>query len=208
MDKEIIGAISGAVVFFSAIPYAWRTYQKKIQPQITTWFLWTLVGLAIFLTCKDSGIKENIWPTLFGFTNPFVITVLAYLKKDKVENPQSTRLHWLDKLCVSIVTTVLISWFLLRDNSELMQFTLYGAIIASAISAIPTIMSIRKDPNSDRPFAWALLGLGYLLAIFAVKEPLLKNFAVPIYMVTVATWFVLTLTLYRVKNRIRIKEWI
>ncbi len=205
MDKEVIGAISGAVVFFSAIPYAWRTYQKKIQPQITTWFLWTFVGLTIFLTCKDSGVEGTMWPTLFGFTNPFVITVLAYLKKDGVKE---SKLTILDKFCISIVATVLVSWFLLQDNSELVQFTLYGAIIASAISAIPTVMSIHKDPNSDRPFAWALLGLGYLLALFAVKDPLLKNIAVPVYMVTIATWFVLTLTLYRVKNRIQIREWI
>lgn len=205
MDKELIGTVSCAVVLLSALPYAWRTYQKKIQPQVTSWSLWTIISLALALTYKDSGAGANMWPVVFGFVNSAIITTLAFRAKNCEDR---IRLTSLDKICTTVIFMVLLAWAALRDQPELVQFVLYGAIFANAVAAIPTVAKIKKDPGSERPAAWALLGIGYGLAFFAVEKPSIANYALPLYTIILATWVTSTLTLHRVKNRIRIREWV
>ncbi len=76
MSAEMIGLISGLLVIISAIPYSIRTYQGKIHPNLTSWSLWMLIGLALLLTYKSSGAEANVWPAVFGFISPFFITIL------------------------------------------------------------------------------------------------------------------------------------
>lgn len=205
MDKEVIGAISGAVVFFSAVPYAWRTYQKKIKPEIASWLPWTILSLTIALSCRDSGAVCNVWPAVFGFVNPLIITVLAFWAKDQGKRLVLCKLDW---LYITICVTLLMAWAIFRNNPEQVQFVLYGALVANTIVAIPTIMSVKNNPGNERPFSWALLLLGHGLGIFALNELSIPNMALPVYIVTSATWIVLTLSLHRVRNKIQIREWI
>ncbi|MEK7209134.1 MAG: hypothetical protein AAB677_02655, partial [Patescibacteria group bacterium] len=77
MSAETIGLTSGLLVVASVIPYSIRTYQGKVQPNLTSWSLWTLIGLALLLTYKSSGAEANVWPAVFGFTNPLLITIIV-----------------------------------------------------------------------------------------------------------------------------------
>ncbi len=85
MDTKLIGEISGGLVIISIIPYALRVYQKKIKTIPTTWFLWSVIGLALLLTYKSSGANESMWPAVFGFTNPLFYFYLNLQKSKPVE---------------------------------------------------------------------------------------------------------------------------
>jgi hypothetical protein len=77
MNAEIIGWISGFLVMINVVPYGIRVFQGKIHPNLTSWSLWTIIGLALLLAYKSSGAKANFYPAIFGFTNPFLITLLV-----------------------------------------------------------------------------------------------------------------------------------
>lgn len=205
MDKELIGVISGALVACSIIPYACRTYQGKICPQVASWFLWSIVGFTLLLTYKNSGAEANVWPAVFGFINPLIITFLAIRAKEKNKRFNFTGYEW---ACIVIVIFALLAWTFLDEDSKIKQYLLYGTLIANTFAAVRTILFIRENPDSDRPFAWALFGLGYGLALFSIKDQTTANYTLPIYMVTMATWIVTILILHRIKNRIPIREWI
>src|SRR5229473_2868274 len=83
------GAWSGGLVFLSIVPYAIRTYEGKIQPVPTTWSLWSLIGLAVLLTYRSSGAEANVWPAVFGFVNPVLITILSVWKGTQWKKPSS-----------------------------------------------------------------------------------------------------------------------
>lgn len=93
MSADQIGMLSGALVVVSAIPYIVRVYQGKIETQITSWVLWTLIGFALLVTYKSSGAEANVWPAVFGFTNPFIVMLLtikrlgrnSWTKPDRIE---------------------------------------------------------------------------------------------------------------------------
>jgi len=203
LDKELIGMISGGIVALSAIPYMYRVYQSKIHPNITTWSLWTLIGLTLLLTYSSSGAKESVWPAVFGFINPFIITAIAVWKKGEIE-----RLNSIEKSCIIITILSLLMWFFTKESRNLVQYALYVAIITDIVAAIPQILFVWRSPEKDRPLMWWAFGVGYGLALFAISEHTIANYALPLYMTIIAFIITIPLVIYRLKQNIPLREWI
>ena len=217
MDAAIIGKISGALVLLSAIPYAIRTYQGKIKPNIIGWSLWAIIGLSILLNYISIGATDNIWPAFFGFINPLVITIIAIWKKNKLSkdceapNGDETKKRWektMEYLCVIFCFTSLLLWWLWQKDKVYAPYALYLAIAADAAAALPTIIFVWRNPNKDRPFAWFLFAVGYGLILFAIKNINLANYSVPIYMFLGSLIILIPLVKYRMKKNISLKNWI
>jgi len=181
----------------------WRVYEGKIHPNITTWSLWTLIGLSLSLTYSSSGAKDNIWPAVFGFTNPFVIIVIAVWKKEVIEKLNKT-----EQVCIVITITSLVMWFFMKESREIVQYALYAAIIADVVAAIPQIIFVWQSPEKDRPLMWWVFGVGYGLAIFAISEHTVANYALPVYMTAGAFLITTPLVMYRIRQNIPLREWV
>lgn len=203
MDKETIGLLSGLLVVVSAVPYGYRVYQGKIRPNITSWVLWSIIGLSLLLTYRSSGAKANVWPAVFGFTNPTIIAILAIWKKGDKESLGLT-----EKLCAAFCIVSLICWWYLRTNQNMVQFALYLAIISDGCAAIPTIFLVWRKPEIDRPFAWGMFAIAYGMAIFAISDHTIANYALPLWMFFGASSVTLPLAGHRIKNRMPACEWI
>lgn len=203
MDTATIGMISGLLVVLSIIPYALRTYQGKIKPNLTSWSLWTLLGLALLLTYKSSGAESNIWPAVFGFTNPMLITLIVLKRHGRLAKMEPVEI-----VCLILGLISLVIWLLVYDRRELAQFALYVAIFADMCAAIPTIHFVWTEPDGDRPFAWCFFAVGYGLTIFAIKEHTFSNYILPLYMFFAGFAVAAPLIIYRWKNKVPLKEWI
>lgn len=203
MNTDTIGLISGLLVIISIIPYSIRTYQRKIRPNLTTWSLWTLIGLALLLTYRSSGAGANVWPAVFGFSNPLLITILVLR-----QHSGWTKLNRVEIVCLVISILSIGLWLAVRENKDLSQYALYLAIVADGCAAIPTIVFVWTQPNGDRPFAWAFFAVGYGLAIFAITEYTFANFILPLYMFIGPLIIFIPLVRYRLRNKMPLKEWI
>ncbi len=203
MNAEMVGLISGLLVAVSAIPYSIRTYQGKIHPNLTSWSLWALIGLALLLTYKSSGAEANVWPAVIGFISPFFITILILRRHSRWTKPNR-----IEVACLAFGLLSLGLWLVVRESRELSQYALYLAIIADACAAIPTIVFVWTQPNGDRPFAWAFFAVGYGLAIFAITEHTFANYVLPLYMFFGALSITFPLAWYRWRNKIPLSEWI
>jgi len=195
--------ISGMLVIVSAIPYFIRTWQKKIEPNLVSWSIWSLIGLSVLLTYRDSGAQANVWPAVFGFTNPLIIVIMLLGRKEK--RKKLTVIEW---VCIVIAVVSFVMWFFMRTSPHLVQYALYLALVADACGAIPTINFVWKNPQDERPFAWNMFAVAYGMAIFAVPEPTVANYALPIYMFVGASSVSIPLILYRWRNKIPLSEWI
>lgn len=195
--------ISGILVVMSAIPYALNTWRGKIKPNITSWSLWSVIGLALLLTYRSSGADANVWPAVFGFTNPLIITILALIRKGEKTRPN--KIEW---VCIVICLLSLGMWFILRNDQQLVQYALYIAIAADICAAIPTLAFVFKYPEEDRPVPWGMFALAYILALFAVQDHTFANYILPIYMFFGSGTIVFILARVRVKNRTPLHEWI
>jgi hypothetical protein len=200
--KETFGLISGLVVIISVIPYAIGTYRRTIKPNLASWSVWSVICLALLLTYRSSGAKANIWPAVFGFTNPTLIAILAIWRGER-KWPNA-----LEIVCVIIGLISIGMWCLVYDNQKWSSYALYLGIIADAVAAIPTIAFVWKSPGEDRPAAWLIFAVGYCLAIPAISEHTFANYILPVYMTVGPIVIAIPLVTYRVRLRIPLKEWI
>lgn len=203
MKTELIGWISGALVIISIIPYAIRVAERKIKPVLATWLLWTIIGFALLVTYKSSGAEDNIWPVVFGFTNPFLITCLLFKQGKKLGKISEG-----EKKCLVIALISIVMWLFLRQDKHLVQFSLYVGMIADLFAAAPTFISLWKNPEDDRPFAWIIFAIGYGLGIFSVKENTFVMYFLPIYMCLGSSSIASILITYRIKKSIPLRKWI
>lgn len=204
MNAEFFGLLSGGLVIVSVIPYALRVHQRKIRPPLTTWSLWSLISLVLLLTYKSSGAEANVWPAVFGFINPILVTILIVTR----QRSRLTRPDKVERICIAICVLSLGLWLGVRENRELSQYALYLALVADACAAIPTIKFVWKEPWEDRPFAWGLYAVAYGLGIFAITEHTFANYVLPAYMFLAASGIALPLAIYRWKRRLPITEWV
>jgi hypothetical protein len=202
LSVQTIAAWSAGLVFLSVVPYAIRTYERKIQPVPTTWSLWSLIGLAVLLTYRSSGAEANAWPAIFGFVNPSVIMIVSVWRRGEWKKPTVP-----ERFCLFFGLLSLTMWIFMRRNPNLAQYALYTAIAADLCAAIPTIIFVWREPDRDRPFAWVIFAVGYFLAIFAIPEDTLANWIVPLYMTVVALAVAFPLALYRLRLRVPLREW-
>lgn len=203
MSAQQIGLLSGGLVILSIVPYAIRVYEGKIRPVPTSWSLWSLIGLALLLTYRSAGAGANVWPAVFGFTNPTLVTILAIRRHEHWKRPEPY--EW---ACLVFGAIALVMWWFVRQSQELSQWALLLAIVADLCAAIPTLIFFRKEPTGDRPFAWLLFAVGYFLAIFAAPERTFANYILPLYMTAGSGTATLLLVIPRIKRGIALKEWI
>jgi len=202
MNKDIIGLVSGVIVIISVVPYAIRTWQAKIPPNPTSWGLWTVIGLVLLLTFYSSGAKANLWPVVFGFTNPLLIFILLLRNRAKWKKFEN-----LEYVCLVVTLISLWMWLRMHDKEELAQYALYAAILADICAAIPTIAFVWRFPLEDRPFAWVLFSTGYGLSIFAISEHTFSNYILPACIIIVCSSISFPLIIYRIRARTPLKEW-
>lgn len=206
MDKVWIGIFSAWFVALSIIPYGVRTYQNKIIPQFSSWLLFTIVGLATLITYRHTGADNNIWPAVFGFINPLVITFLVFKK-----NPKKAflRLGLFEKISIFICGATLLAIAFIDNGTLLHKNILLAAVITANILAVAkTISFILKNPQEDRPVPWILLGIGYGLSMLAIEEHNFSNDIIPLYIVIITTIITFILTRYRLKKHVPLREWI
>lgn len=203
MSAETIGLVSGLLVVASVIPYSIRTYQGKVQPNLTSWSLWSLIGLALLLTYKSSGAEANVWPAVFGFTNPLFITIIVLRRHGGWTKPNRVEVA-----CLVFCLLSLGLWLGVRGNKEMSQYALYIALVADLFATIPTIVFVWTQPNGDRPFAWAFFAVGYGLAIFAITEHTFANYVLPLNMFFGSLSVTFPLALYRWRHKVPPSEWV
>ena len=200
---EILGYIAAGMIFVSAIPYVIRTYQRKITPNVTTWSLWSFIGIVLFITYQGSGAQESLFAAICGIVNPIVITTVAMIRRNAWEKLTKTEI-W----CVALCVSAMVIWVIVRNDPRIIQWALYITLVADLFAAWPAIVGARKEPEKDRPFAWGLFALGSAVNILAVKEPTVANYAFPVYMTLGGGLIAWLLMSYRIKQKIPLREWI
>lgn len=204
MGHQFFGWLSAILVFGSVLPYAYRTWQGVVEPNITTWGLWSVIGLSLVLTYDSSGAGANLIPVIMMPLNPIVIVSLAiYRKKGHFEPFTKT-----EYACAALCITALGGWFFVRESQYLSQFALYLSLAADACAIIPTFFWILKNPERDRPAMWLMFSSGYLFALLAINEHTIANYALPLYMSGITAAVAWVLIQYRLKKKIHIREWI
>lgn|GEM_PF-1132851 len=198
MSQEFFGALSGAFVIFSAIPYLIATYRDN-RPHLTSWLLWTFIGLAMLLTYQGSGAGWNIIPAIFGATNPLLISLLILWKGGEIDPLEKS-----DKACIVLCAISMAGWvwYAYYGDPEYASYALLLAIAADGAAAWPTIKKVYRDPMSDKPVSWLLFSFAWGINFLALPNWHWSSWILPAWLTAGSLIIAVPLIRYRQKHKI------
>jgi hypothetical protein len=157
--KNTLGILAVIIGFIGYIPYFRTMFSGKTKPHAFTWLVWgVLTAIAFFGQIAGDG-GAGAWVT--GFTALISFIIFAYaLVKGKKDFPLA------DWLCLLGCIAALALWALTNDPlSAIILIT-----IIDALAFAPTFRKSYSKPYSEPAFTYALSGLKFLIALFALQE--------------------------------------
>jgi hypothetical protein len=166
-----IGAIAGVFALVGFIPYWWAIWQGKTRPNRATWWIWSIVGIAIALSYRSAGADATIWVPITYVIGPLVTSLLGI----KFGEGGWTKL---DRICLVGVGIGSILWGVCRSPTLALGIN----IAIDFLGAIPTIHKSFRHPDSEDKLAWGLFTIANALNMLAIDRWRWQIAIYPIYM--------------------------
>lgn len=182
----MLGILAVIIGFIGYVPYFRTIFNGKTKPHAFTWLVWgVLTGIAFVGQVAGDG-GAGAWVTGFTAFISFTIFALALVKGKKDFPPA-------DWLCLCGCVAALALWAV-TDNplSAIILIT-----IIDALAFAPTFRKSYSKPYSEPAFTYALSGLKFLIALFALQEVSMVTVLYPASLVIANGAFVLLLVIQR-----------
>lgn len=184
--KDALGLLAVIIGFIGYVPYFRTIFNGKTKPHAFTWLVWgVLTGIAFVGQVVGEG-GAGAWVTGFTALVSFTIFALA-LVKGKKDFPKA------DWLCLGGCILALALWAFTNDPlSAIILIT-----VIDALAFAPTFRKSHSKPYSEPAFTYALSGLKFLIALFALQELSLVTVLYPASLVIMNGAFVILLLVQR-----------
>lgn len=184
--KQFLGILAVIIGFIGYVPYFRTIFNGKTKPHAFTWLVWGALTAIAFggQIAGDGG--AGAWVTGFTAFISFTIFGLALARGTK-DFPMS------DWLCLGGCVVALVLWAV-TDNplSAIILIT-----VIDALAFAPTFRKSYSKPHSEPAFTYALSGLKFLIALFALQEVSMVTVLYPASLVLANGAFVLLLVIQR-----------
>ena len=157
--REILATLSVAIAIYSYSTYIQSIFNRKTEPHIFSWGIWSLAtGIAFFAQVAGGGGWGSAQSGITALVCLFV-TFLAFRYGDFWE---IDRLDW----CSLVLAFVAIVLWKMTDNP------FYGsvfAMLADAIGYIPTFRKVWKIPESEPSGYYLLMNVKHGLSLASLS---------------------------------------
>lgn len=142
--EAVIGVVIIGLMVVTQVMYITDVLKRKITPSLLTWFGWTLLmGVSLIAQIVESGLEYSQFGMITATLGCFAIGVTALV----IRNYSLKQMDWYI-LGAGLLCLVL---YLISKNAWLT--TIYS-IVADFIIAIPMLIKVIKDPESEKTNAW------------------------------------------------------
>jgi len=167
---KLLGFASAVCVLVSYVPYLKDIFANRTKPERASWFIWTALGLIIFLTQLAQGASSSL--LLPGFETVF--TLIVFILSIKFGTGGVTKQDILGLIAAVIG---LIIWFQTKQPI----FALLTAIFVDLVGTVLTIIKTYQDPSSETLVTWVLVSLAGILSLLSVGRISLPLMIYPAY---------------------------
>ena len=166
----VVGIVAGVIHLGVIVPYLLAMVKGTTRPNIISWFLWTVIQGIIVIAQFTSGASWSIViPIASGIGN---CVVLAFA----IAGYGYKRFEAVDVASLLLAAAAMIFWALTSNPLT----AILCAVLADAISYVPTLFKTYRDRYSETAVYWAGLVTADLLALVATTRFDLANILVPI----------------------------
>ena len=168
-----LGIIAGIVSILASVPYTISIFKGITKPNRASWFIWTVVGILLFLSYKATGAHNTIWVPLVYAILPAFTAILSI----KYGIGGFSRI---DIFCLIGAMLGILIWLI----SGTPILALISFIVIDSFGTVPTIKKAYYHPEQENTFAWALMVLANILNVIAIEEMRFSLLAYPIYLLS------------------------
>ncbi len=186
--KELLGFIAIAIAFVSYIPYFKDIIEGRTKPHAFSWFIWGLLTGIAFLGQISDKAGPGAWVTGFTALACFSISLFGITKGRK----NIVFIDWFSLLGAGIA---LLFWFMTKGP-------FISVILITLIDAIGFFPTFRKSfmkPQEETLITYALSGLKFLIALFALENVSLTTSIYPASLVLM-NWLFVSMLIVRRKQ--------
>ncbi len=185
-NKEILGFIATAIAFISYIPYFRDILAHRTKPHAFSWFVWGILTLISFAGQISDNAGPGAWVSGFTAVIGFIVFVFAL----KVGKRNIARSDWFMLIGAGLA---LLMWFVTK--TPLLSVILIT--LTDLLGFLPTIRKSYHRPNEETLSTYALSGLKYVVAIFALNNFSVITALYPIYLIGANAFFITLLYVRR-----------
>lgn len=184
--KESLGVAASFLVIIAYLPYLRNILKNKTKPHTFSWLIWgTNTGIGFFGQMAGNA-GPGAWAT--GFSA--LICILIFLLGIKKGHKDIAPLDW-----VSLAGAVLAIgiWYFTKEP----LFSIILVAFIDSFGFIPTIRKSITNPFEETASTYALCGLTFFLALFALNEYTIVSALYPVTLVAVNWGFTIILVVKR-----------
>lgn len=173
--KDTLGALSVGIMAAAYAIYLWQTVKKGgVQPHPFSWLLWGLVTAVVYLVQRAQNGGAGSWVTGLTAAVCFIIGSLSLLK-------HKWRFSWFDWFSLGTGLAVFGFYLLAQDPTQ-------SAVLATITDVMGYGSTIKKgwaQPHKDSATSFALNGIKFIPALFALDSYSLATWLYPATLVAV-----------------------
>jgi len=154
---EFFGISAGVLTFLAALTYIRDILSGKVQPQRTSFLIWTVLGLIAATSQFADGASWSLILPISDSAVVFCIFILAMRHGVGGWN-------FADRLSISSAGLGLVLWYITDQPVAALLIT----IMIDASATVLTLIKTWKEPASETILPWALAGASGLSAALAV----------------------------------------
>ena len=186
----------------SGIAYLNGVIRKKITPNLASWIIWSVIGTALYFTTQAS-LEASESTKRFALVLAIIPSTIALVS---LWFGRFQKITIYDLVALILATLALIWWWKTKNEPTVLPIAL--AILADISALIPTVMGVRRYPESDKPFPWLCFSFGSILALFGADNLNFATLALPIYMAIAPLFVAYPLVQSCLKRGVDMKHWI
>jgi hypothetical protein len=147
MLSQIIGFTAGLIGYAGYGRYIFATLRGSAQPQLTSWFLWGIVGVLIAISYSEAGAQATIWFAISEAAGLLSVFLVSFWRGDPWH---FVKADWQTLVGATISLSL---WYV--TGSPLIALLLL--IVTDAMGSWLTIKQAFHEPEKEDKVAWLLL---------------------------------------------------
>lgn len=184
--KTALGILATSMAFFSYIPYIRNMLSGKTKPHAFSWLVWGALTAIAFVGQVSDNAGPGAWVTGFTAMVSFFIFVTALRTGEK----DISKSDWFSLIGAGLA--MLLWWATSNPLTAVILITLIDAL-----GFYPTFRKSYHKPHQETAITFAISGLKFIVAIFALENLTLVTWLYPASLVLMNGIFVIMLLIRR-----------
>ena len=182
---QYIVILGAAAQLFGIFFYVKATLKWDTKPNKVTWLMWSIAPLIATGAALSDGVRRAVLPVFMSWFGPLLVFIASFVNRKAY-----WKLEKFDYICGACSVLALALWGITKQPMVAIIF----AIASDWFAAVPTIIKWWRHPQTESAAPYAGWLFSSMTSFLAMKTFGLSEIAFPIYLITVNSILIFSIT--------------